>query len=231
MPDHIFNPQRHSCENCNISLSEPYISCAECPQYFCLDCFSCGTENSVHKNTHCYRVLRDDNIEIFQNSDWYAYEEKQLLDLLLTHGYGNWDDISKAMKTRTSQECQDHYLTYYFGGIFEKTLGLSNQPYRSEIVPHMYKISSIDPPRYDIDNVNFKRMAGYRCARSDFDTPYDQSAELIVSNLQLITRDESRIHNSDSDDENFESCYMADHEDVFETLNCAMMKAYNHRLK
>lgn len=229
----IHDTQFIFCENCRTSLEEPYISCAECPQYFCLDCFSCGTENSIHKTTHSYRVLRVDNIRIFQNTDWYAYEEKRLLDLLLVHGYGNWDDIAKAIKTRSPEECRDHYLSCYFGGIFEKTMGLSNDSYQSEIVPYMYKMSSIDPPRYDIDNINFKRMAGYRCARSDFDTPYDTTAETLISNLALMN-DENELLKDDEYDENEQngdSNYLNEHKDVYEELNCAMVNAYNHRLQ
>lgn len=204
------------CENCINILYEPYIECYECSQHFCLKCFSLGSENSIHKNIHSYKIIRDDNIRIFMNSDWYANEEKQFLDLLLQYGYGNWDSISKAMINRSPIECREHYLNCYFGGIFEKMLGLTNDSYKTKIIPHFYKMPSIDPPRYDIDDINFKRMGGYRGARSDFDIPFDPSAENLVSNLD--------VSYSNDDDNN-------DDIDLYNTLNCAVFNAYNNRLK
>lgn len=107
------------------------------------------------------------------------------------------------MPTKTSIDCQQHYLNYYFGGIFEKTHKLTNDFNFTNNVSYLYKMKSLDPPRFDLDNVNFKRMAGYRCARGEFDTPFDPSAEMLISNVDLTMSDD---------------------------LNCAVFRAYNNRL-
>lgn len=202
------------CLACKTHMVEPYIQCSECSCLLCCNCFCRGAEIVGHKNTHSYRIIRDDNIRVFQNSGWSAKEEKKLLDLLMVHGYGNWEAIAKTLVPRSATECRDHYLNYYFGGIFEKTLGLTNDPYLVDSVPYMYKMTCLDPPRYDIDNVNFKRMAGYRYARSDFDIPFDLSAEGFVSNLDLV--------DDDCD---------AETRQAYEAMNCAVFTAYNNRLK
>lgn len=189
-------------------MQEPYIKCVECAQLFCLACFACGSETTQHRNTHSY-AIRHDNVRVFASSSWTASDEKKLLDYMLMYGFANWDEISRAMKTKTADECRQHYLKYYFDGIFEKMIGLTSEPYFPEIIPFMYKMNSVEPPRQDVDSISFKAMAGYRCARSDFDVPYDNSADSIVSNLQLNGWDDG----------------------MGTELNCAIFKAYNNRLR
>ena len=122
---------------------------------------------------------------------------------MLMNGFGNWDGIAKELKTKTANECRDHYFNHYLDGIVGQMIGIPKDP---------YTINSVDPPRHDLDSHNFKIMAGYRSARGDFDTPYDNSAEVIVSNLDL---------------KNWNECDV----EVGETLNCAMLNVYNHRLR
>lgn len=202
------------CDSCKCDLKEPFICCAECIQNLCLSCFSNGAENSTHKNTHSY-IIRDDKINIFTTSTWTANEEKRLLDLILKHGFANWDDISKDMHTKNSLECKEHYFNNYFGGIFEKTLGLTLNTYDREFVPHLYKLKCIVPPRYDLDSCNFKKISGYRCARGDFDNPYDPSAESIF-NIDYLGDDCRSENLIDSN--------------LTEELKCAVFRVYNNRL-
>jgi hypothetical protein len=214
--DDIFNS--NNCQKCEIVLEEPYVQCAECDETFCLHCFSRGAETQYHRNIHSY-IVRQDTVQVFPTSNWTAKEEKLLLELLLAYGYGNWEDVSKALKTKSLTECRDHYLNYYFDGIFEQTLGLTSQPYKPITIPYLYKMNCIEPPRFkDQDCVNFKTMAGYRCARSEFDTPYDQSAENVVSNLLITEIDSNYWVNMNN-------------RDLAEKLYCGVFKAYNHRLK
>lgn len=150
----------------------------------------------------------------FTSNNWSARDEKKFLNLILSHGYGNWDDIAKLMDgTKTPSECMDHYHKYYFDGLFEKVIGLTKNPYFPENVPYLYKMKSLEPPRPTLDSITFKMMAGYQSARSEFDTPYDNSAESIVSNL---------VQNND---------WMHVDQDVGNILNCSMFTVYNNRLK
>jgi Myb-like DNA-binding domain len=214
--DTIFHP--HACQKCALMLEEPYIQCAECEDTFCVLCFSRGAETQHHRNNHSY-IVRHDTVQVFPGSGWTAHEEKRLLELLLVYGYGNWEDVSLALKTKTLDECRDHYLRYYFDGIFEQTMGLTSQPYQPITVPYLYRMSSVDPPRFpDQDCVGFKETGGYRCARSEFDTPFDQSAEAVVSNLLMTEIDSTYWEQSNN-------------RDLADKLHCALFRAYNHRLR
>lgn len=201
------------CAFCNIFLEPPFIDCADCSLLLCLNCFSYGTELENHKSDHSYVIVHD-NIQVFPNTNWTAKEEKLLLELIVSFGYGNWHNISKAMKTRSSTECQEHYNLCYFDGIFRKLLGLTNEVYRPIRTPFLFKLNTIDPPRTDNSEVA-KNMAGYRAARGEFDIPYDKSAESILTDL--------------------DGCFYGDWSEeivhVAKTLQCAILIAYNRRLR
>lgn len=203
-----------TCSKCSHSIREPYINCSECRQLFCLPCFSRGSETEKHRNTHQYSVRTDDTLTVFENSNWSATEEKRLLDALQLNGYGNWTEIGRTMRTRSAAECEHHYRRFYFDGVFGLKLGLRSCSYEPERTPYWYKMNSVEPPRHDADDVAFNRLAGYRCARADFDVPYDNSAESIVSHLDLSWSDAG-----------------ADYESIGDQLNAAIFTAYNHRLR
>lgn len=204
------------CSGCTKNLVEPYIKCAECPSiFFCLNCFAKGCEVYKHRNNHSY-IICDDTMPVFAcaSNKWSAKEEKKFLNQILSHGYGNWDDIAKSMDgAKTPTECIDHYHKFYFDDIFKKVIGLTKNPYFRINIPYLYKVKSIEPPRPTLDSITYKMMAGYQSARSEFDTPYDNSAESIVSNL---------VRNND---------WMQVNQNVGDTLNCAMFTVYNNRLQ
>lgn len=201
------------CNICNSILIEPYITCAQCIRHLsCLKCFANGGETSMHSSNHNY-IITHDNIKLFPNSNWSAREECRLLELIQQHGFGNWNDIAKSIQTKDPTECQKHYLDNYFDGIFTKTCGLTKDGYKRIVNPFLYKSNSIDPPRHTMEMINSKLMAGYRFARSDFDTPYDVSAESLVSHLHTPTE------------------WGNDYAEIGDELNATMVAAYNNRLR
>ncbi|XP_055375327.1 transcriptional adapter 2A isoform X2 [Condylostylus longicornis] len=215
------------CSVCQKQLQLPYIKCAECPSFLCVKCFAKGKETLIHNNSHNYIVVHE-SLELFPNSNWTIADERKLLECLETWGYGNWEDIASAMANKFSkEECAQHYHKYYFDGIFEKRLGLTNQYYFPERIPYFYKMVSVDPPRCEtVDSFHFNNMDGYRCARSDFDIPYDKSAETLIN--EINTNDINISDNKDDDDENYEMKIISKAE---ENLKIGVVQAYNNRIK
>lgn len=216
------------CENvcavCSKSLQEPYIKCADCTTELCLPCFASGREINLHKNNHSYIIQKDD-IQVFSGSlCWTAKDERNLLNTLKTHGYGNWDAVVKALNNKFSaSECRKHYHDNYFGGIFERLLNLPHhtQTYMAETMPYVVKMRSVDPPRHDDnESMQFKIMAGYRCARGDFDTPYDVTAESFLTTVLEYDNNFSDM---------FKSC-SADLQ-IIQQLKCSIVRGYNNRLR
>lgn len=196
-----------TCQFCSSVLrSEPFIKCQDCFERLCLKCFAKGTETTQHRNYHSYSIQRDDNICVFDGSNWTGQEEKSLLQAILLHG-NCWDEVGKTVSSRTAVECEQHYREYYFDGIFEQRLGLTDKnAYFPIRFPFELQSQSLDPPRTDVEFANFKQNGGYRFARGDFDQPFDPTAESMVSNLDLLDPD-------------------------LEELNLAVFKAYNNRLR
>lgn len=169
--------------------------------------------------------MRDD-IQVFATeAGWTAQDESTLLLALRNNGYGNWDAIANALSQRyTPAEIQRHYNDSYFGGIFERLLGLQHvrHCYMPERMPYVFKMRSLEPPRHDdIASMQFKINAGYRCARGDFDTPYDGSAEGLLS---IIIDEQRRATDDDSEMDELDP-------EVTERLQCALVQAYNNRLR
>lgn len=219
--------QTLACASCRVALQEPFIRCADCDETLCLNCFASGREIRQHKNNHAYIIVKDD-IQIFPGpGSWTARDERVLLHTLQSQGYGNWDAVAKSLQNRFSAaECRQHYHDNYFGGIFERLLGLqhSSQAYTPHHLPYLVKMRSVDPPRHDdISSMQFKLMAGYRCARGDFDTPYDVTAESILTAAQ-VAEENIREQIGDSEDDGII-------EDCLEELKFGLVKAYNHRLQ
>lgn len=221
---------RERCSTCNCDLYEPYIKCPDCEYtLLCMQCFAQGRETATHLNTHSYIIVRDD-IQIFPGAiNWTARDERILLRTLEKKGYGNWEAVAHALHFRHSvDECRQHYHNYYFGGIFERLLGLthSKNAYFPERMPYMVKMRSVDPPRIDEPGtMQFKMMAGYRCARGDFDTAYDNSAEDLLTTIMQ----DSFNTNAATDD--YEETLDANTRNVYEELQLAVVRAYNHRLR
>lgn len=211
------NQVRNSCDVCHSMLNAPFIVCAECKCtlnrfQICVKCFASGAETEYHKNVHKYVIVHD-KIKVFSNTAWKAREDCLLLDLLGRYGFTNWTDISRVMGTFSAEECRDHYLNNYFKEIFCKACNLMSFPYNRNETPYLFRSGSIDPPRNKFDGIQNKFIAEYRFARSEFDTPFDGSAETIICNLH------SRNEWSD------------DFGDISDLLNVALGQAYNNRLR
>lgn len=213
------------CDICHIGLNELYIACAECKCFefsksrcrrrfrICVKCFANGAESATHSNAHNYIIVHN-CVKLFPNTTWSAPEECTLLKQIERNGFGNWSQISRSLNKYSAIECREHYLQNYFDGIFWKTCKLTRFPYTRIETPYLYHMKSFDPPRCKFDLVQNKYATDYRFARSDFDTPFDSSAEGVISNV-----------NMDNTDWDVES------QDLSEQLNCALVMAYNHRLR
>lgn len=136
-------------------------------------------------------------MKIFPNCTWSAQQEQTLLELINTYGFNNWSDIGRTIKSHNAEECRTHYIENYFSGIFSNPCRIIENPYIRNINPYLYKSFSRDPPR-KLDTVHF-------------DTPFDVSAETILTDLIIDWEDQ--------------------YQDIGEKLNCALINTYNHRLR
>ncbi|XP_012543664.1 transcriptional adapter 2-alpha isoform X1 [Monomorium pharaonis] len=206
------------CRVCRTVLVEPYIRCAVCTEVeICPPCFAKGCEIDEHKNDHDYVIIKNEFPLI--DSSWSAKHELQLLDVLQQCGFGNWMDVGRRMHVKSAEECKTHYLQHY---VDNQTLpGLPKikesraSLFSCEPIPYMYKLQDLEePPRFALNTVNSRLLAGYNAARSDFEVNFDNHAESLVSDLEF---DEFQ-----PGDDKYE---------LGRALQVAMVQAYNNRLK
>lgn len=199
------------CDSCGEVAVEPFLECCECEANLCTACFSSGQEPNKHKSDHKYAVRRNE-FPLFENCNWSAKEECKLLSALSTFGYGNWEEISKSVHTRSKLECQEHYKKYYIENVQYKELVLLPETEQSlfpkPLIPYLYNTDICsNPPR---NNPGDQHLAGYNPYRAEFEYSYDHNAESIFS-----------IEDNYSDDE----------DECMDALKISLVNALNTRLK
>lgn len=178
--------EERNCFGCNKSLSEPYLCCAECLPplcYICLNCYSKGREFGLHENRHPYKIIRN-NFSIL-DSDWTAAEELKLLDGIGKFGIGNWQGIGQFLRSKSKEQCVQHYSKYYIDNPREelpKLLGV-NSLTTVRAQPIVIKASE-NPPRPSTSLAS-RDIADYMPGRGDFGYEYDNFAELDLKCIEF----------------------------------------------
>ncbi|XP_014608486.1 PREDICTED: transcriptional adapter 2B isoform X9 [Polistes canadensis] len=131
-------------------------------------------------------------ISIFNGrGNWTAKEQLRLLDAIEQFGFGNWEDISKHIETRSPEEAKEEYTARYLDGNIGKhtwpptesyTPNLTDQT-KSDNGPLSPDLTSRLPP-LDITPEEAAQL-GYMPQRDDFERDYNHEAESLVSSLFL----------------------------------------------
>ncbi|XP_058790047.1 transcriptional adapter 2B [Phymastichus coffea] len=184
---------KYTCTYCQEDIQGLRIKCVECSDFdLCLQCFSAGAEIGPHKNDHSYQFMDSGTISIFTGrGNWTAREHLRLLDAIEQFGYGNWEDISKHIETRTPEEAKEEYVARYLDGNIGKFTWPSTETYTPNLTdatnsdhgPLSPDLTSRLPP-LDITTDEATQL-GYMPQRDDFERDYNHEAESLVSSLFL----------------------------------------------
>lgn len=192
------------CTNCQEDIPGIRIHCCECSDYeSCLQCFSAGAEIGQHRNTHNYKFMDAGTLSIFRGKNppggWSAKEELLLLDSVEQYGFGNWQDISKHIETKSPEDAKEEYISKFLNGtIGRHTWGpqFENRPVLKDYT-HPMDTSQITKASIVADKVpaldilpEEAQQLGYLPNREDFEIEYDAAAEKIVSNLSFTPEDD-----------------------------------------
>lgn len=178
-----------------------YIKCTTCQDIkLCLECFSAGATIAEHESDHPYELVDCGSFPIIDES-WKAHEELALLEAIELYGIGSWTDISKAVGSRSAEECCERYLRVYVDNFFGRTAWNAieknlytvhdhtctyNQPLSPSLsLPEKHKI-------VDITREQQLRL-GYMPKRDDFEREYDNDAEFLVSKLAVNANDDTDL--------------------------------------
>ncbi|XP_033217599.1 transcriptional adapter 2B isoform X1 [Belonocnema kinseyi] len=184
---------KYNCTYCQEDITGLRVKCAECTDFdLCLQCFSAGAEIGPHKNDHPYQFVDSGTISLFNGrGNWTAREELRLLDAIEQFGFGNWEDISEHIETRTPEEAKDEYIARYLEGNIGKHTWPPTESYKPNLTdqtssdhgPLSPDLTSRLPP-LDITKEEAAQL-GYMPQRDDFEWDYNHEAESLVSSLFL----------------------------------------------
>ncbi|XP_055678236.1 transcriptional adapter 2B isoform X2 [Lutzomyia longipalpis] len=191
---------KYVCTNCQEDIQGIRVHCAECVDFeLCLQCFAAGAEIGAHRNDHNYQFMDTGILSIFRGKGgWSAREELHLLNAIEQFGFGNWEDISKHIETRSPEEAKEEYVNHFLLG----TIGRHTwQPTAETMRPHLTDhtvaedsgpLSQLVTQRLPPIDVLPEEAAqlGYMPNRDDFEREYDTAAEQLVSSLSLSVDDE-----------------------------------------
>ena len=182
---------RFHCNYCKRDLSAAIRArCAECPDYdLCLDCFSVGATLWPHRPNHAYRLIEVVSTPVYAEG-WGADEEERLLEGLELYGVGNWEEVAKVVRTKNSAEAEAHFRT--------TCLQAPNAP-----LPDITRVLPVAPPTEqdgadaDVDAKCLRVMhlhqveeaCGWMPLRGDFTYEWDQDAEEIIADMELLHED------------------------------------------
>lgn len=176
------------------------IHCGQCQDYdLCVQCFASGAGSGTHKPSHDYCVVEQHAYPIFVE-DWGADEELLLIEGAETCGLGNWQDISDHIGGRTKEEVDRHYLDVY---IRSDSYPLPNLKRKFDIIPSEFaarKKARLDQRRAQMTLPLPKQkptasvpscheVQGYMPGRLEFETEYENEAELSVKDMVFDPED------------------------------------------
>ncbi|KAK6639573.1 hypothetical protein RUM43_007846 [Polyplax serrata] len=209
---------KYNCTYCQEDIAGLRVKCVECTDFeLCLQCFSSGAEIGPHKSDHSYQFVDSGAVGVsFGKNQWTAREELHLLDAIELYGFGNWEDISKHIETRSPDEAKEEYTSRYLDG----SIGRLTWPSAANLRPNLSDASNYDTGPLSPSltsrllplDVTAEKSAqlGYMPLRDDFEREYDNEAESLVSSLFI----------SETEDEDLDIALKLVHVDM-----------YTHRLR
>jgi transcriptional adapter 2-alpha len=106
--------EAHNCDICSRDISKSVtVLCATCGIAICLQCLANGKEKADHKRTDDYFILDRLRHPLFCH-EWSALEELKLIRGIEKFGVDNWAEIADYLGTKTSNECEVHYYSFYY---------------------------------------------------------------------------------------------------------------------
>lgn len=129
-------------------------------------------------------------------SGWSAREELHLLDAVEQYGFGNWEDISKHVETRSPDDSKEEYINKYLTGCIGRHTWSTANDNLPKLVDHtvadrgpLSQLLTQRLPPIEVTPEEASQLL-YMPNRNDFEREYDSTAETLVSSLFLSPNDE-----------------------------------------
>ncbi|KAJ3441935.1 transcriptional adapter 2-alpha [Anaeramoeba flamelloides] len=227
---------RFYCTYCDQKISKGVIvKCAVCDNVtLCPKCFSKGKQVYSHKRDHDYQIFVCAKDPIYQKK-WMYEEELKLLEGLETAGFGNWEEIAKRVKTKTSHQCRDHFEQVY---LTSRTFPFPSQTKILSSSQRLLKQSSRKRKRKRKRKKNqktkedFKKKFDRRRKKLNQKTKYNKNSKstfAILTGFMSKREDFEVLPNNDC--ENIIESFGFDDEKISWNVKYQVLQAYNLRIE
>ncbi|XP_058982911.1 transcriptional adapter 2B-like isoform X1 [Musca domestica] len=190
---------KYNCTNCQDDIQGIRVHCAECENFdLCLQCFAAGAEIGSHLNSHAYQFMDTGTaiLSIFRGKGaWTAREEIRLLDAIEQYGFGNWEDISRHIETKSAEDAKEEYVNKFVNGTIGRHTWTPAQAQRPTLIDHTSDdngpLGALALQRLPPLDITMEEAAqlGYMPNRDSFEREYDFTAEQLISKMSLNADD------------------------------------------
>lgn len=172
------------CSICNKDIRKTIqFYCAVCMNFpMCKQCFMSKSETDTHKSTHSYRVNHNLKSIMLYQEGWSASSELHLVEGLEHFRFGNWEEITPYVDNMSEHHVVHHYIECYL-----------NQP-DSLPVDHIIPDHFTDPMDEEVPAFSGRGsdISGYMPLRDDYDIEYDNDAELMLKDVDILGDEDER---------------------------------------
>jgi transcriptional adapter 2-alpha len=227
------------CAICNLKLKAIFIRCVQCKAehspniYICLECFAQGSETNTHRSDHNYDVCNLNRIKTFSN--WTACEELSLFENIVMLNAQNWTEITKstnenAVARRMEVECKDHFEDWL--EILCRNPDTSNDIGDLELFvgdgSFVMRENELGPPRPALHSQQYRRMSGYRAARGDFETEFNNDYEFkSISDIDYdVDQADQKCIDAECVSDSSQASTATNSDDIEERLKLAVIQSY-----
>lgn len=118
------------------------------------------------------------------------------MDAIEQYGFGNWEDISKHIETKSAEDAKEEYVNKFVNGTIGRATWTPAQSQRPRLIDHTgdddagplgtNALSTLPPLEINSDEA---MQLGYMPNRDSFEREYDPTAEQLISNISLSSED------------------------------------------
>jgi len=186
------------CEVCNKDITRStVVLCSTCGIILCLPCLYKGTEVGEHRRSDSYMIL-DSLKQSIYSPDWTAREELMLMKGrfgsngiigIEKFGVDNWSEIADYIDSKTAEECEKHYYSFYYKSANHKSLS-SKQSKNGKTISGRGEVErGSTNKKGEVKEEHVGEISGYMPLRGEFTVEHENDAELLLADMEFFDND------------------------------------------
>lgn len=181
-----------SCSSCHLDIrGSTYIKCMECiipSMQFCLPCFTGSYETDRHKSSHDYCVISPESELVVKICGCAISEILMLMDCARKFSVGSWAQMRSRTNIEFTAATEEIFMCFYLKWLnvcgMRSSERLPSLSWGALVGAHLPDSAGLSANPIT-DCVDTADLPGFMSKRVDFDIEYDDSAELIIADIEF----------------------------------------------